>query len=133
MADLTADQTLMNEVIAWAGDSPDPWGALLETVKDRYASVRPFTLEKLTPRELLLCWVGNRYSYARGLQNNSSPDISFYRRIVTQLERSVPQALAVDHGMAKTFTLKIRKSHAGKEERYGPEPHGLAGLAEYVQ
>jgi len=106
---LAEHHALMEDIIAWAGDSPDVWGALLGTVKGRYATPRPFTLEKLTPREVLLCWVGNRYSYAQGLRNDSSPDISFYGRIVNRLEKHVPAALLVDHGMAKTLALKIMK------------------------
>jgi len=109
MEDVAKPHALMEDIIAWAGDSPTHWGTLLETVRSRYAAPRPFTLEKLTPREVLLCWAGNRYSYARGLFNSHSPDISFYGRVVKRLENHVPEALLVDHGMAKTLALKIMK------------------------
>ena len=109
MEDFAEHQTLMKEVIAWADDSPDKWYALVETVRSRHAAPRPFTLEKLTPREVLLNWVSNRYGYCRGVATTNDADISFYKRVVAGLEESVPMALSLDHGMAKAFTLKIMK------------------------
>ena len=111
MEDLAEHQTLMNEVIAWADDSPDQWYALLEAVKSRYAPTLPFSLDTLTPREVLLTWTGNRYSYSRGVATANHADISFYKRMVVGLETLVPRALSLDHGMAKTFALKIRKGN----------------------
>ena len=107
--DLAQGQSLMESVIAWAGDSSDKWGVLLETVKSRYTPSLPFSLDKLTPREVLLNWTGNRYGYSRGVANTNSADISFYKRVVAALETFVPEALSLDHGMAKTFALKIMK------------------------
>ena len=107
--DLAQGLALMKEVIAWADDSPDQWYALLEAVKSRYAPTLPLSLDKLTPREVLLNWTGNRYSYSRGVATADSADISFYKRVVVSLETLVPRALSLDRGMAKTFALKIRK------------------------
>ena len=109
MEDLAECHSLMNEVIAWAEDSTDTWSALLETVRNQYAPTLPLYLDKLTPREVLLNWTGNRYNYHRGVKDNNSADISFYKRVVAGLEKSVPRALSLDSGMAKTFGLKIRK------------------------
>ena len=109
MEDFAEHQTLMKEVIAWADDSPDKWYALVETVKSRYVPTLPFSLDKLTPREVLLNWVSNRYGYCRGVATTNDADISFYKRVVAGLEKSVPMALSLDHGMAKAFTLKIMK------------------------
>ena len=111
MEDLAEHQALMKKVIAWADDSPDQWYALLETVKSRYAPALPLSLDKLTPREVLLNWTGNRYSYSRGVATANRADISFYKRVVVGLEQAVPRALSLDRGMAKTFALKIRKGN----------------------
>ena len=105
----TERHSLMSEVIAWAGDSTNKWGALLETVRSRCALPLPFSLHELTPREVLMNWTGNRYSYHRGVKDNNSADISFYKRVVAGLEKSVPRALSLDPSMAETLELKIRK------------------------
>ena len=105
----TERHSLMSEVIAWAGDSLPSWGALLETVRNRCSPPLPFSLHELTPREVLLSWAGNRYNYHRGVKDNNSADISFYKRVVDGLEKSVPRALSLDPSMAETLELKIRK------------------------
>tara|TARA_R110000824_G_C15117960_1_gene667775 strand:+ start:623 stop:952 length:330 start_codon:yes stop_codon:yes gene_type:complete len=105
----TEYHSLMSEVIDWAGDSSDRWSALSETVRSRYAPPLPFSLDNLTPREVLLNWTYNRHCYHRGVKDNSRADISFYKRVVAGLEEFVPSALSIDHGMAKTLALKIKK------------------------
>jgi len=115
MEDLTKHRAIMADVITWAGDSSDKWAVLLEAVKGRYVPTLPFSLTKLTPREVLLNWTGNRYDYSRGVANDNGTDISFYERIVSSLERSVPMALSLDPGMAETFMLKIKASKKGKK------------------
>ena len=121
MVDLAEHQTLMKEVIAWADDSPDKWYALLETVKSRYAPTLPFSFDKLTPREVLLNWVSNRYGNSRGVATTNDADISFYKRVAAGLEKSVPMALSLDHGMAKTFALKISKHNTIIEVKEPPD------------
>jgi hypothetical protein len=114
MGDSRQHQEIMEEVITWAGDSQSKWSILLGVVKRKYTPTLPFSLTPLTPREILLDWVGNRYDYSRGLANGSSADISFYSRVVSHLEKSVPMALSLDPVMENVFVLKIRASK--KEE-----------------
>jgi hypothetical protein len=106
---------LMKEVIAWAGDSPSKWGALLEMVKGRCVPTLPFSLSNPPPREALMTWIGSQASFYKGIHNKSLADKSFYRRASSLLAQSVPQALALDHSMAKTLALKIRKDNTRAE------------------
>jgi len=98
----------MEEVITWAGDSQSKWAILLGIVKSKYTPTLPFSLTALTPREILLNWISNQHSYSRSLANGSSADISFYRRVVSNLEKSVPMALSLDPPMENALVLKIR-------------------------
>ena len=110
MEDSRQHQEIMEEVIAWAGDSQSKWAILLGVVKSKYTPTLPFSLTPLTPRDILLDWVGNRHNYSRGLATGSSADISFYSRVVSNLERSVPMALSLDPVMENVFVMRIRSS-----------------------
>ena len=110
MEDSRQHQELMEEVITWAGDSQSKWAILLGVVKSKYTPTLPFSLTPLTPRDILLDWVSNRYDYSRGLANGSRADISFYGRVVSNLERSVPMALSLDPVMENVFVMRIRSS-----------------------
>ena len=110
MEDSRQHQEIMEEVIAWAGDSQSKWAILLGVVKSKYTPTQPFSLTPLTPRDILLDWVGNRYDYSRGLAKGSRADISFYSRVVSNLERSVPMALSLDPVMENVFVMRIRSS-----------------------
>ena len=113
MNDTTESQSLMADVIEWAGDSPERWDTLLGVVKSRYAPPVPFSLTTLSPRGVLFSWAGNRHSYSRGVSTGSSADISFFGRSVSQLEKSVPLALSLDPRMAEMFALKIKAGNKG--------------------
>jgi len=101
---------LMDEVNDWARDDQKKWEALLDIANRHYIAV-----PERTPGEILLMWVGNRYSYSRGVHNNHAADISFYGRAVAGLEQLVPQALADDHTMANAFMKKVRGTAAPAE------------------
>ena len=63
MEDSRQHQELMEEVITWAGDSQSKWAILLGVVKSKCTPTLPFSLTPLTPRDILLDWVSNRYDY----------------------------------------------------------------------
>lgn len=107
MNNTTDYQSLMADIIAWCDDASGRWDTLLGVVKSRYAPTKPLSLTTLSPREVLLNWVSTRNSYAHGLDTGSSADVSFYGRVVAQLEESVPTALSLDPRMAETLALKI--------------------------
>ena len=60
-----------------------------------------------TPRGTLVDWTCNRMSYSRGLQYASTPDISFYSRVVEQIEEKVPEALVREKKVASRLERKV--------------------------
>ena len=99
---------LMDEINNWAGNDHKKWSALLDIARKHYEAVW-----ELTPGGVLLTWVGNRYSYARGLRYDKAADISFFGRVVQGLEQRVPEALAADNKMADMFRRKVRRPGYG--------------------
>lgn len=107
MEDATQSRDLMEDVVAWAGDSKDKWATLREIVKRRYVPTLPFSLTELTPRELLLTWVGCYSDYCGGLAAGNRADISFYKRAIASLVESVPIALSRDPEIANVLAGKV--------------------------
>jgi len=93
---------LKDEIKRIAGTSKSIWGRLQSVVKRKYVYT-PDIFRKLSSGCVLLLWTGNNEAYARGLARNSAPDISFYARVVKNLEPKVPLALVEEKGMAKAL------------------------------
>ena len=93
---------LKDEIKRIAGTSKSIWGRLQSAVERKYVYA-PDIFRKLSSGCVLLLWTGNNEAYARGLARNSSPDISFYSRVVKNLETKVPMALVEEKGMAKAL------------------------------
>lgn len=123
---------LMDEINDWARDDHKKWGVLLAGITRVDLDIAPKNYEvtweitplhvdqvtwELTPGGLLLAWVGNRYNYARGIQNNNEADISFFGRVVHGLEERVPEALAADKKMADMFRKKVRRPVYGADQK----------------
>jgi len=117
------DPDIMADVITWADDSQDKWAVLLDAVRSRYTPTPPMSLTNLTPREILLRWVGNRYNYYRGLAEGNSADVSFWGRAVARVENYVPAALSTDSRMAQALLLKTM---AGKKANVNSETIEMA-------
>ena len=93
---------LMNSVIKWAGNDSKKWSVFLKLVQLHW---QPTLAD--TPGGTLVDWTGNRMSYSRGLQNASTPDISFYSRVVEDIEGKVPEALVREKEVASRLRRKV--------------------------
>ncbi|MDP7226920.1 MAG: hypothetical protein QF909_17350, partial [SAR202 cluster bacterium] len=60
-----------------------------------------------TPGGILVDWTGNRMSYSRGLRYANTADISFYSRVVENIERKVPEALVREKKVASRLERKV--------------------------
>lgn len=125
MEDPIEHQEIMDEIIAWAGDSQDKWDILLREMKRRYIPTLPLSLTPLTPREILLDWVSNQYGYSRGLAEGKSADISFHRRVISTLERAVPMALSLDPVMEDALMMRIRAKGRHEDDNTSVEMEGV--------
>ena len=93
---------LMDSVIKWADNDSKKWSVLLKLVQLHW---QPTLAD--TPGGTLVDWTGNRMSYSRGLQNASTPDISFYSRVVEDIEGKVPEALVREKEVASRLRRKV--------------------------
>ena len=60
-----------------------------------------------TPGGTLVDWTGNRMSYSKGLRYANTADISFYSRVVENIERKVPEALVLENKVASRLERKV--------------------------
>jgi hypothetical protein len=94
--------TLMDEVKRWAGDDSKKWAVLLKLVEKEWDPTFADTLGGT-----LVDWTGNRMSYSRGLQHAKTSDISFFGRVVENIERKVPEALVQEKKVATRLRRKV--------------------------
>ena len=93
---------LMNSVIKWADNDSKKWRMLRKLAKVEWEP----TLAD-TPGSTLADWTANRMSYSRGLQHAKTSDISFFGRVVENIERKVPEALVQEKKVATRLRRKV--------------------------